>query len=169
MSTGRDGADGFSPSVLGAGRRDALIEPGSDMTDPRDELLVSPEAVEVWRIRAGRARMGADFDRSSIPAEVGLESVIDLTKGCFLGQESVARVRNMGHPPRVLLHLEGAERVDAGSRLLDALGDEVGVVTSAAARAGGGTVVLASVRWSAREGSIESTRGVALFPVGSLD
>ena len=60
---------------------------------------VGTDAIEVWRIRRGVARMGSDFDRTSIPAEAGLSSTIDVTKGCFLGQESVARVRNLGHPP----------------------------------------------------------------------
>ena len=78
---------------------------------------MSHDAVEVWRIRAGRPRMGADFDRTAIPAEAGLEALIDTTKGCFLGQESVARVRNLGHPPRVLRHLQGDGQVDAGAIL----------------------------------------------------
>ncbi len=66
---------------------------------------VGPEALEAWRIRHGLARFPVDLDADSLPAEAGLdvEPVIDRTKGCYLGQESVARVRNLGHPPRVVL------------------------------------------------------------------
>ena len=55
-------------------------------------------------------RMGVDFEPGALPAEAGLERAIDLEKGCFLGQESVAKVRNLGHPPTVLRHL-GSETV----------------------------------------------------------
>ncbi len=160
--------DGSRPSVLGEGY-DMLrttLEPGA----PAGRRFVSHDAVEVWRIRAGRPRMGADFDRTAIPAEAGLEALIDTTKGCFLGQESVARVRNLGHPPRVLRHLQGDGRVDAGAILTTTTDDDdAGTVTSAAERAGGGTVLIASIRWGAREQLLRSSDGVALFPVPSLD
>ncbi|HET6713900.1 MAG TPA: hypothetical protein VFI59_09345 [Actinomycetota bacterium] len=157
---------GFRPSVLGAGRD--LLTDAEEPLAPAGRGFVSGDAVEVWRIRAGRPRMGPDFDRTSIPAEGGLEALIDTSKGCFLGQESVARVRNLGHPPRVLRHLEGDGRVDAGSTLVTIEGEAAGVVTSAAS-GGGGTVLLASVRWEVREASLRSDEGVPLFPVRSLD
>jgi folate-binding protein YgfZ len=162
-----DEPGGSRPSVLGEGH-DLLrttLEPGA----PTGRRFVSHDAVEVWRIRAGRPRMGADFDRTAIPAEAGLEALIDTTKGCFLGQESVARVRNLGHPPRVLRHLQGDGRVDTGATLTTTTGDEVGTVTSGAERTGGGTVLIASVRWAAREQPLRSSDGLALFPVPSLD
>jgi hypothetical protein len=158
---------GFRPSVLGVGRD--LLTDAEEPLAPAGRRFVSGDAVEVWRIRAGRPRMGPDFDRSSIPAEAGLEALIDTSKGCFLGQESVARVRNLGHPPRVLRHLEGDGRVDAGSMLSTIGGEAAGVVTSAASGGGGGTVLLASVPWGVREASLRSDEGVLLFPVRSLD
>jgi folate-binding protein YgfZ len=146
-----------------------LLTDAEEPLAPAGRRFVSGDAVEVWRIRAGRPRMGPDFDRTSIPAEAGLEALIDTSKGCFLGQESVARVRNLGHPPRVLRHLEGDGRVDAGSTLSTIEGEAAGVVTSAAAGRGGGTVLLASVPWGVREASLRSDEGVPLFPVRSLD
>jgi folate-binding protein YgfZ len=113
--------------------------------------------------------MGAEFDRTSIPAEAGLEATIDTTKGCFLGQESVARVRMLGHPPRVLRHLRAAGVVDPGSSVSLDEGRVVGVVTSAATHPTGGTVILASIRWDARIASLRSEDGSALVPVGSSD
>ena len=155
------------PSALGRGR-DVLIG------DPDEQhswtgSLVPASAVEVWRILQGRARMGADFDRSTLPAEVGLESAIDITKGCFLGQESVSRVRNLGHPPRLLLHLVARRPVDAGSRLVTGDDVDAGIVTSAAANGRGDTVLLAMVPWAARAAELRSEEGVTVALVGESD
>ena len=73
--------------------RDLLVDAASEVAPPEDRVPVGADAVEVLRILLGRARMGVDFDRTSIPAEARLEWTIDTRKGCFLGQESVARVR----------------------------------------------------------------------------
>jgi tRNA-modifying protein YgfZ len=120
------------------------------------------DALERWRIRRGAPRMGADFDVRSIPAETGLDDVIDYGKGCFLGQEAVARVRNLGHPPRVLRHL----RTDAPVRVDDPVfvdGSAVGVVTSAAE--GAQTTLLARVRWDAATASLVAADGSTLIDV----
>jgi folate-binding protein YgfZ len=105
------------------------------------------DAYEVWRVRRGIARMGPDFDERSLPAEAGLEATIDSEKGCFLGQESVARVRNLGHPPRLLRHLHGPGRIAAGEAVFAGT-SAVGEVTSAAPDRQGSTVI-ARVRWDA--------------------
>jgi tRNA-modifying protein YgfZ len=105
------------------------------------------EAYEVWRVRRGIARMGRDFDERSLPAEAGLEATIDSEKGCFLGQEAVARVRNLGHPPRLLRHLHGPGPIAAGEAVF-AGPNAVGEITSAAPD-GEGSTVIARVRWDA--------------------
>ncbi|MBX7265024.1 folate-binding protein YgfZ [Micromonospora sp. Llam7] len=67
-------------------------------------------AYEAVRVAARRARVGVDTDHRTIPAEVDLIApAVHLEKGCYRGQETVARVHNMGRPPRrlVLLHLDG--------------------------------------------------------------
>jgi folate-binding protein YgfZ len=67
-------------------------------------------AYEAVRVAARRARVGVDTDHRTIPAEVDLVApAVHLDKGCYRGQETVARVHNMGRPPRrlVLLHLDG--------------------------------------------------------------
>jgi folate-binding protein YgfZ len=165
---GSDAAAGsFSPSSLGPGA-DVLLD-DAHPTPPPGRTLVGRDAVEVWRIRTGRARMGVDFDETSIPAEASLDATIDTTKGCFLGQESVARVRNLGHPPRVLLHLRTDASVDPGSPIVTAEGAEAGTVTSAAADGGGGSIVVASIRWQLRSGPFGTSDGVRYEPVGSSD
>jgi hypothetical protein len=94
-------------------------------------------ALEAARIAAHVARPGVDTDHKTLPHEVGLiEPAVHLNKGCYRGQETVARVHNLGHPPRrlVFLHLDGsADRLPAhGSAITRDAGDEVGFVGSAA-------------------------------------
>ena len=75
-------------------------------------LLAGTWAYEALRIAAGRPRLGLDTDHRTIPHEVGwIETAVHLGKGCYRGQETVARVHNLGHPPRrlVLLHLDGSD------------------------------------------------------------
>jgi folate-binding protein YgfZ len=67
-------------------------------------------AFEALRVEAGRPRLGRETDHRTIPHEVGwIGSAVHLDKGCYRGQETVARVQNLGRPPRrlVLLHLSG--------------------------------------------------------------
>jgi hypothetical protein len=108
--------------------------------------------VEALRIAAGRPRFGLETDHRTIPHEVGwIGPAVHLDKGCYRGQETVARVQNLGRPPRrlVLLHLDGSESV------LPAHGDEVllderpvGFVTSSARHYELGPIGLALVKRS---------------------
>lgn len=69
-------------------------------------------AAEALRVEAQTARLGFETDHRTIPAEVGwIGSAVHLNKGCYRGQETVARVHNLGRPPRrmVLLHLDGSD------------------------------------------------------------
>ena len=75
-------------------------------------MLAGMWAYEALRIAARRPRFGLDTDHRTIPHEVGwIETAVHLSKGCYRGQETVARVHNLGHPPRrlVFLHLDGSE------------------------------------------------------------
>jgi len=116
------------------------------------DLIVAPEATgklaatfpvagmwafEAARIAARIARPGLDTDHKTLPHEVGLiETAVHLNKGCYRGQETVARIHNLGHPPRrlVFLHLDGSvDRLPAhGSDLTLADGTRAGFVGSAA-------------------------------------
>ena len=93
-------------------------------------------AHEALRIAVGRPRFGLDTDHRTIPHEVGwIETAVKLDKGCYRGQETVARVHNLGHPPRrlVLLHLDGsADRLPGHGDAVEAAGSRVGFVGSAA-------------------------------------
>jgi folate-binding protein YgfZ len=108
-------------------------------------------ALEALRIAAWRPRL-SDADERTIPHELDwLRSAVHLTKGCYRGQETVAKVHNLGHPPRrlVLLHLDGSEGVlpTPGAPVSD--GDvEVGHVTAVANHHELGPIALAVVKRS---------------------
>ena len=79
-------------------------------------------AFEALRVAAWRPRLATEVDEKSLPHELDwLQSAVDLGKGCYKGQETVAKVLNLGRPPRrlVLLHLDGSDTV------LPVPGDEV--------------------------------------------
>ncbi|MDO9398768.1 MAG: glycine cleavage T C-terminal barrel domain-containing protein, partial [Herbiconiux sp.] len=91
-------------------------------------------AAEALRIAAWRPRLATEVDERSIPHELDwMRSAVHLSKGCYRGQETVAKVHNLGHPPRrlVFLHLDGSDAV------LPAPGDEVVVAGDAEAAAVG--------------------------------
>ena len=109
-------------------------------------------AYEALRIAAGRPRVGLDTDFRSIPNELGwIGTAVALGKGCYRGQETVARVHTLGRPPRrlVLLHLDGtAERLpEVGSDLV-VDGRAVGRVGSSARHHELGPIGLALVKRS---------------------
>ncbi len=88
---------------------------------PREQLTTYAEAAgpacglwayEALRIARGEPRLGLDTDQRTIPNEVGwIDTAVHMDKGCYRGQETVARVHNLGRPPRrlTLLHLDGSE------------------------------------------------------------
>ena len=119
-----------------------------DLVVPRDQAArwrqrlvdagVRPAGVwayEAHRVAALRPRLGVDTDERTIPHEVGwIGTAVHLDKGCYRGQETVARVHNLGKPPRmlVLVHLDGSadrpatgDPVLAGGRTVGRLGTVV--------------------------------------------
>ena len=113
-------------------------------------MLAGTWASEALRIAAGRPRFGLDTDHRTIPHEVGwIETAVHLSKGCYRGQETVARVHNLGHPPRrlVLLHLDGSEdRLPVHGDAVQLDGTDVGFIGSAARHYELGPIALALVK-----------------------
>jgi folate-binding protein YgfZ len=107
-------------------------------------------ALEALRIAAWRPRLATEADERSIPHELDwLRSAVHLTKGCYRGQETVAKVHNLGHPPRrlVMLHLDGSDGVLPAAGDAVVLGDDgVGTITSSALHYELGPVALAVVK-----------------------
>jgi hypothetical protein len=118
-----------------------------------ESLLTEPAGVlahEALRVAALRPRLGLDTDHRTLPHEVGwLTTAVHLDKGCYRGQETVARVHNLGRPPRrlVLLHLDGSDSdlPAVGSPVL--LGErEVGRLGTAVRHAELGPIALALLK-----------------------
>jgi folate-binding protein YgfZ len=126
-------------SAFGVGGRDFILEKEriADIAGKPGVPVAGMWAYEAARIAAHAPRPGVDTDHKTLPHEAGLiGTAVHLNKGCYRGQETVARVHNLGHPPRrlVLLHLDGsADRLPAhGSPITLADGTQVGFVGSAA-------------------------------------
>ncbi|MGH4013586.1 MAG: YgfZ/GcvT domain-containing protein [Pseudonocardiaceae bacterium] len=140
----------------GAGKADLLV--------PRDELTAAWQrlvdagatpagtwAYEALRVAGLRPRLGMDTDERTIPHEVGwVGPAVHLDKGCYRGQETVARVTNLGRPPRrmVLLHLESAETLPSTGDPLRAGERVVGRVGTVATHHELGPIALALLKRS---------------------
>lgn len=107
-------------------------------------------AADALRIAAWRPRFATEVDERTIPHELDwLRTAVHLNKGCYRGQETVAKVHNLGHPPRrlVMLHLDGSEGAHPVRGASVSLGDTVvGTVTSSALHYELGPIALAVVR-----------------------
>jgi tRNA-modifying protein YgfZ len=131
---------------------------GRELFVPRDRLgavlsdvaRAGMWAYEARRIAAGVPRIGLDTDHRTIPNEVGLLGVaVHLDKGCYRGQETVARVHNLGRPPRrlVRLHLDGsADAIPEPGTVLELDGQPVGFVGSTARHHELGPIALGLVK-----------------------
>jgi len=129
-----------------AGRlREALTGAGA--------VEVGPEAAEVVRIEAGIPRFGTEMSAETMPAEAGIvERAISFTKGCYIGQEPVARLHYKGRPNRHLRGLELSAPATPGAGLV--LGEkEVGRIGSACVSPARGPLALAIVRREAEPGA----------------
>ena len=125
--------------------RATLADLPAELGDP-----VGMWAWEALRIEAGIVRVGVDTDDKTIPNEVGLLGrSVHLDKGCYRGQETVARVHTLGRPPRrlVLLHLDGSvDHLPAHGSDVTLDGVRVGFVGSAARHHELGPIALALVK-----------------------
>lgn len=123
-------------ALLGEGLREAL---------PQGWTLAGTMASEALRVAALRPRHGMDTDERTIPHEIDLvRTAVHLDKGCYKGQETIARVHNLGRPPRRLTFLQ----LDGSGHTLPAPGSDV-VVRPAGA-------------------SVEESEGAAARPIGTL-
>jgi folate-binding protein YgfZ len=179
------GAADAVPAELGD---DALVTPagwpGVDGIDvlgraaepPSGVPEVDAAAYESLRIRSGVPRMGAELTDATIPAEAGrwvIDASVSFTKGCFTGQELVARIDSRGgHVPRHLRGLvadAGAQPPAGASVVVE--GADVGKVTSAApAPSGGGSLALAYVGRAVTPPAVAEVRhGAQALPVTVVD
>lgn len=121
--------------------------------EARGATPVAEQVAEALRVEAGRPRYGLDLDEGTIPQEAGLnERAVSFTKGCYVGQETVARLFYKGKPNRHLRGLRLSEPVEPGTELR--LGERVvGVVGTVAISPEHGPIALALVRREAEPGA----------------
>ena len=115
-------------------------------------VRVSDEAAEIVRVESGRPRFGLDMSSEHMPAEAGIvERAVDFEKGCYIGQEPVARLHYRGKPNRTLRGLRLSAPAAHGDPLL--LGErEVGAIGTACLSPAHGAIALAIVRREAADG-----------------
>jgi tRNA-modifying protein YgfZ len=114
---------------------------------------VSTEAVEILRIEAGTPRFGAEMDTGTMPAEAGIvDAAVSFTKGCYIGQETVARLHYKGKPNRHLRGLRLSAPASPGEPLR--LGEkEVGQIGSSCVSPALGPIALGILRREAEPGA----------------
>ncbi|MBI4940148.1 MAG: folate-binding protein YgfZ [Actinobacteria bacterium] len=167
----RLGATSASYAAVPDDEHPGLERPWREVLVPRESLdavvgdtpLAGSWASEALRVAAWRPRLGHESDHRTIPHEDDwLRTAVHLQKGCYRGQETVARVHNLGRPPRrlVLLHLDGSEHAlpAAGAAVVHG-GRQVGFVTTSARHHELGPVALALVK---RSLPVDATLAVSL-------
>ena len=123
---------------------DAVSEALRQAVSPHELIALDDAAFEALRIEAGVPVAGRDVTPDNLPQEVARDALaINFVKGCYLGQETVARIDALGHVNRLLrgLRLDATVPPPPGAAILQADGRAIGAVTSAARASGGSCVV----------------------------
>jgi folate-binding protein YgfZ len=150
-------SDGIVVRRMPGGGADLLVPRGraDAIADALEQAGAQPAgmwAYEALRVAGHRPRLGLDTDHRTLPHEVGwLDTAVHLDKGCYRGQETVARVHNIGRPPRrlVFLHLDGSdEQAPAHGTAVTSDGAVVGFVGTAARHYELGPIALALIKRS---------------------
>lgn len=123
--TAADGFDLFVGVETATALWDALTVAGA--------RPVGLEAFEILRIEAGQPRFGIDMDESNVVTETNLDDAISYTKGCYIGQEIVARIKYRGHVAKKLTGImcEQAVKIEPGATIRSLEDKEIGRITSA--------------------------------------
>lgn len=115
----------------------------------------TPEVLEIAAVERGLPRFGIEMDAETIPQEANLDALgaISFTKGCYTGQEVVARIHFRGHVNRHLRWLRAESPMPVGATVMDAEGKEVGDVRSSVVSAERGPLAIAMLRREVAVGS----------------
>ena len=174
----RDAADEFEAAWLAGGAASGAAEahaapssapPGARSSTPSPaggkRRRAGYLAWEAMRIAAWKPRLGRETDARAIPPEVDwLRTAVHTTKGCYRGQETIARVINLGRPPRRLtyLQLDGSRGdLPAPGTPITVGGRQVGVITSSARHADEGPIALALIARAVPVSTVFDIDGVA--------
>jgi folate-binding protein YgfZ len=144
MRASHTGEDGFDIVIDASGKAELqqALEAGGAQPIGEDTL-------EILRVEAGIARFGQDMDETNVVPETNLDDAVSYTKGCYVGQEIIVRIKHRGHPAKKLtrLRFETDEQIEPGAVILSKENQEVGRVTSAVISPRRGSVGLGYVRY----------------------
>lgn len=122
------GEDGFDLITESTDLRQALQDAGAEPVDQ--------ETFEILRVEAGIARFGRDMDETNVVPETNLDDAVSYTKGCYVGQEIIVRIKHRGHPAKKLVGLKADRPLERGA-----------IVTSAVVSPKAGNIGLGYVRY----------------------
>ena len=139
--TPEDGFDLFIDSSRKAELQQALEAEGAQP--------VGDDTFEILRVEAGIARYGIDMDETNVVPETNLDDAVSFTKGCYVGQEIIVRIKHRGHPAKKLtgLRFETDQQIEPGAIILSKENQEIGRVTSAVISPRLGSIGLGYVRY----------------------
>ena len=139
--TGEDGFDVIIDSSRKAELQQALETAGAQP--------VGEDTFEILRVEAGIARFGQDMDETNVVPETNLDDAVSFTKGCYVGQEIIVRIKHRGHPAKKLtsLRFETDQQIEPGAVILSKENQEIGRVTSAVVSPRLGSIGLGYVRY----------------------
>jgi tRNA-modifying protein YgfZ len=163
-------------SVLTDGRWHDLVVPRAEVGERVEALglpLAGLGAYEALRVQDHRPRLGFETDHRTIPHELGwIGSAVHMDKGCYRGQETVARVHNLGRPPRRLIfgHLDGsADELPPPHTPVELDGRAVGFLGTAVQHAELGPIALAVIKRQTPDDAMLTVEGMAMKPERVVD
>ena len=139
--TGEDGFDIVIESSRKAELQQALEAAGAQ--------AIGEDTLEILRVEAGIARFGQDMDDTSVVPEINLDDAVSYTKGCYVGQEIIVRIKHRGHPAKKLtgLRFETDLQIETGAIIRSPENQDIGRVTSAVISPRLGSIGLGYVRY----------------------
>ena len=139
--TGENGFDIITGSSRKAELQQALEAAGAQP--------IGEDTFEILRVEAGIARFGQDMDETNVVPETNLDDAVSYTKGCYVGQEIIVRIKHRGHPAKKLtrLRFKTDEQIEPGAIIRSAESQEIGRVTSAVISPRLGSIGLGYVRY----------------------
>ena len=139
--TGEDGFDIVIDSSRKAELQQALEAAGAQP--------VGDDTLEILRVEAGIARFGQDMDDTNVVPETNLDDAVSYTKGCYVGQEIIVRIKHRGHPAKKLtgLRFKTDQEIEAGAIIRSQENQEIGRVTSGVISPRLGSIGLGYVRY----------------------
>src|SRR5215217_5579127 len=110
---------------------------------------IGADTFEILRVEAGIARYGQDMDETNVVPETNLDDAVSYTKGCYVGQEIIVRIKHRGHPAKKLtgLRFETDQQVEVGAEIRSTENQEIGRVTSAVISPRRGSIGLGYIRY----------------------